>query len=62
LAIVAGDNPLGVVEVVDSGVPVVKMRRWDPFCLAVAEFDGPPTLLGEIVIGLACQSQIVDIG
>ena len=39
-----------------------EVRRWDPFGPAVSEFDCSPTFFDQLVVGLASESQFVDIG
>src|ERR1700761_9028166 len=52
----------GVPVGVDAWLAVVEVRWGDPFGVAVVVFAGGPALLGEIVIGAAAKSQVVDVG
>src|ERR1700733_8974197 len=53
---------LGVVKGVDPGLAVVEVWWWDPFGVAVTVFAGGPALFGELVVGAASESQVVDVG
>jgi hypothetical protein len=44
-----------VVESIDTGLPVVKMRGWDPFGVTVFVFAGDPALFGERVVAAAAE-------
>ena len=47
---------------VGAGLPVVEVRRWNPFGVAVLELAGDPALFGERVVAAAAERQIIDVG
>src|ERR1700735_415624 len=52
----------GMMERVRSGLPVIQVRRRDPFGVALAIFAGGPALFGEFVVGAAGQGEVIDVG
>jgi hypothetical protein len=52
----------GVVVGVDARLPVVEVRRWDPFGFAFGVFAGGPAFFGEPVVRTAGQGEVVDVG
>ena len=52
-----------MVEVVDSGLAGVEVRRWEPFGAAVFAFAGAPAgFLDHPVVGSAAEGEVVDVG
>jgi hypothetical protein len=51
-----------MVIVVGPGLTVVEVWRRDPLGLTVSEFDCSPAFIGHLVVGLAGQGQLVDVG
>jgi hypothetical protein len=45
-----------------SGLAVVEVWWWDPFGVAVRVFAAGPAVVGELVIRIAGQREVVDIG
>src|SRR5277367_2162830 len=62
LFVVVSQEFFGVVVGVGAGLPVVEVCWGDPFGVAVVVFAGGPALFGELVVGAAAKSQVVDIG
>ena len=47
---------------VGAGLAVVEVGWWDPFGVAMGIFAGGPALFGELVVGVAGQGEVVDVG
>ena len=62
LVVVAKQEFFGMVERIDTGLPEIQVRWWDPFGVGVLVFAGSPALFGHFVVGAAGLGEVVDVG
>jgi hypothetical protein len=61
--VVAQKIVLRVVVVVDTRLPGIKLRRWDPFDATVCPYSSDPAgLFDEAIMGRTSEDFFVDIG